>query len=129
MSLRALVVDDEPNILLTLGLVLKSEGFEVETAPSSKAAQACLAEAAFDLVVTDLSMETPTAGYEVVRAAKQKPNKPATIVISGFPDLLSQWEGEGADAGLQKPTDVPDFLSTIERLFPNRSVPLRSKAI
>ncbi|MCU1272295.1 MAG: hypothetical protein JWN74_3589 [Acidobacteriaceae bacterium] len=30
MALKALVVDDEPNILITLGLVLKSEGLDVD---------------------------------------------------------------------------------------------------
>jgi CheY-like chemotaxis protein len=117
MAIRALVVDDEPNILVTLGLVLRSQGFEVQTASSGKAAIACLAQSAFDLIVTDLSMETPTAGYDIVQAARKQPSKPATLVISGFPDLLSRWEIEGADAGLQKPAEVPELLSTIARLL------------
>jgi CheY-like chemotaxis protein len=120
MTFRVLVVDDEPNILVTLGLVLKSAGFEVQTASSSKAAMTCLAQAPFDLVLTDLSMETPTAGYKIVQIAKDQPKIPITLVISGFPDLLANWEAEGADACLQKPTEVPELLSTIERLLANR---------
>jgi DNA-binding NtrC family response regulator len=58
MTLKALVVDDEPSILVTLGLILKSEGFEVRTVSSGKAAKVVLAETTFDLVVTDLSLET-----------------------------------------------------------------------
>jgi CheY-like chemotaxis protein len=119
MALTALVVDDESNILLTLGMVLRSEGFEVQTAPSSTVAKARLAESSFDLVITDLNMETLTAGYEVVKAAKARPKPPIVVVVSGFPDLLSRWETEGADAGLQKPTEVPELLGTIERLLPN----------
>jgi len=118
--LKALVVDDEPSILVTLGLVLKAEGFEVQTVSSGKAAKAVLAETAFDLVVTDLSLEAPTEGYEVVRAAQKQTKKPATLVISGFPDLLDKWEAEGADAGLQKPSEVPELLETIHRLLANR---------
>jgi DNA-binding response OmpR family regulator len=117
MTLKALVVDDEPSILFTLSLVLKSKGFEVQTASSAKAAKERLAQTTFNLVVTDLSMETPTAGYEVVQAAKQLTKKPATLVISGFPDLLSKWETEGADAMLQKPTEVPELLAVIENLL------------
>lgn len=120
MTVRALVVDDEPSILLTLSLVLKSEGFEVQTAPSASTAKARIAENAFDLIVTDLSLETPTAGYDIIRAAQQQTKKPATIVISGFPDLLNRWEIERADAALQKPTDVPELLATIGRLLAGR---------
>lgn len=120
MALKVLVVDDEPNILVTLALVLKSEGFEVRSVSSGKAAKAVLAETTFDLVVTDLSLETPTEGYEIVRAAQKQKRKPATLVISGFPDLLDKWEAEGADAGLQKPTEVPELLDTVNRLVGNR---------
>jgi DNA-binding response OmpR family regulator len=117
MTLKALVVDDEPSILFTLSLVLKSRGFEVQTASSAKAAKERLAQTTFNLVVTDLSMETPTAGYEVIQAAKQLTKKPATLVISGFPDLLSKWETEGADAMVQKPTEVSELLAVIENLL------------
>jgi DNA-binding response OmpR family regulator len=120
MALKALVVDDEPNILITHGLVLKSEGFEVETASTVRAAKVVLAESRFDLVLTDLSVETPTAGYDLVHAAREQRRRPATLVISGFPDLLSSWEAEGADAGLQKPTEVPELLATISRLVAHR---------
>lgn len=61
-------------------------------------------------------METPSAGYEVVHAAKQQRNNPATIVISGYPDLLNVWEAEGADAGLQKPTEISELLDAIHRV-------------
>jgi two-component system response regulator HydG len=120
MAFRALIVDDEPSILVTLKLVLKSEGFEVETAASAEAAKAHLVQGAFDLVLTDLSLENRTAGYEVVRTARASQSKPTTVVISGFPDLLSMWQSEGADAGLQKPTEVGDLLNTIRELLSNR---------
>lgn len=121
MRLRVLVVDDEPSILMTLELVLRTEGFEVDTASSGKIAKSVLAQKAFDLVLTDLSLETPEAGYEVVRTAREQTIRPATLVISGFPDLLMTWESEGADGGLQKPTEVPELLATINRLVAKRA--------
>ena len=117
---HALLVDDEPNILLTLGLVLKSEGFHVQTAESARAAKIFLSETKFDLVVTDLSLEHPLSGFEIVRLANLQAMKPATVVISGFEDLLITWKENGADAGLTKPTDVQELLNTIDRLLPHR---------
>ena len=120
LGLKLLLVDDEPSILTTLRMILKSEGFDVETASSSRAAKAALVQTAFDVVVTDLSMESTTAGYEVVHAAQAQTRKPATLVLSGFPELLDEWPAEGADAWLQKPTDVTELLETIHRLVRNR---------
>jgi two-component system CheB/CheR fusion protein len=117
MNHKVLLVDDEPNIAMTLALLLRSEGCYVQTASSAQSAKECLARSAFDLVVTDVSMETPVAGYEVVKAARKLPKPPATLVISGFPELLNRWEAEGANAGLQKPTELPELLATIERLL------------
>jgi|SRR5215469_3955010 len=116
----ALLVDDEPYILLTLGLVLKLEGFNVQTAESAQAAKTFLCQTKFDLVVTDLSLEQPQSGFEIIRLANLQPIKPATVVISGFEDLLTAWKEIGADAGLTKPTDVQELLNTIDRLLPRR---------
>jgi two-component system, chemotaxis family, CheB/CheR fusion protein len=118
VGLKLLLVDDEPAILGTMRLILKSEGFEVETASCGNDAKDALTHTAFDVVLTDLCMESDTAGYEIVRLAQAQPKKP--VVVSGFPDLLETWQQEGADAALQKPTDVSELLATIHRLVKNR---------
>jgi len=121
MQRRALLVDDEPNILSTLSLILESEGFEVQTAESARSAKEYLTKFTFDLLVTDLSLEQPHSGFELVRIANLQHSKPASVVISGFHDLLAHWQEYGADAGMQKPTDVAELLATISRLLNNRS--------
>jgi len=115
-----LLVDDEPSILFTLGLVLQSEGFELQTADSAEIAKSYLLKAEFDLVVTDLNLEHPLSGFDIVRLAKQNPVKPATIVISAFYDDLAAWSQHGADAGLPKPTDIEELLKTVGRLLSHR---------
>ena len=116
---RALLVDDEPNIRLTLGLVLQSAGFDVQTAESAQAAKAFLSETSFDLIVTDISLEQPLSGFDIIRLANLQPIKPATIAISGFQGRVAEWKENGADAGLEKPADVQELLSTIRRLLPD----------
>jgi CheY-like chemotaxis protein len=120
VGLKLLLVDDEPSILTTLRMILTSEGFDVHTAASGKAAKAALVQTSFDVVLTDLSMESTTSGYDVVHAAQEQTRKPVTVVLSGYSELLDKWQMEGADAGLQKPVDVPDLLATIHRLVRNR---------
>lgn len=120
MGIKVLLVDDEPSILMTLEMVLHAEGFEVQTASSGTAAKTALSEHAFDVVLTDLSLETASTGYDVVQAAKQHGARPATLVVSGFPDLLCNWKAHGADAALQKQTEVPELIATINRLVGQR---------
>jgi CheY-like chemotaxis protein len=120
LKLKLLLVDDEPAILGTMKMILKSEGFDVHTASCGNDAKNALTQTAFDVVVTDLCMESQTAGYEIVRLAQAQPKKPITVVLSGFPDLLETWQQEGADAAFQKPTDVPELLGTIDSLVRSR---------
>lgn len=118
---RVLLVDDEPHIRTTLSLILKAQGFEVQTAGSAQDAKKHLSNSTFDLLITDLALEQPDSGFELVRIAKLQPSKTATVVISGFHDLLAPWKEFGADAGLQKPTEMPELLNTISRLLAHRT--------
>ncbi len=89
-----------------LSTVLQVEGFAVETASSAQAAKAALATHSFDAVITDLKMETPTAGYEVVEAARKQNPRTATIILSAYPQLGSQWKRRGAQAFFEKPAPI-----------------------
>jgi len=64
MKRRILLVDDELAILLTLRAILEMNGFEVETAASAHEAEGKLANGDFHMVITDMRMETETAGYD-----------------------------------------------------------------
>ncbi|PYX95107.1 MAG: hypothetical protein DMG63_19590 [Acidobacteria bacterium] len=62
MKRRILLVDDELAILLTLKAILEINGFEVDTAASAKEAIARLSGNSYQMVITDMRMETETAG-------------------------------------------------------------------
>jgi DNA-binding response OmpR family regulator len=118
MKRRILLVDDELAILLTLRAILEMNGFEVETASSGREAIAKLQNGnQYHMVITDLSMESETAGYDVIRAAKGLENSPAVAVLTAFPSLGSGWKIEGADSMLVKPMNTEDLLRQIEVLL------------
>ncbi len=115
MKRRILLVDDELAILLTLKAILEMNGFEVETASSGREAVARLQNgSSFHMVITDMKMESDTAGYDVIRAAKKVPDQPATAILTAFPTLGSSWKSEGADQMLVKPMNTEDLLRQIE---------------
>jgi CheY-like chemotaxis protein len=117
MKRRILLVDDELAILLTLKAILEMNGFEVETASSGREAVQKLDAGAYQMVITDMRMETETAGYDVIRAAKQKPYNPATSILTAYPSLGSDWKSKGAQSLLVKPVNTQDLLRQIEALL------------
>lgn len=54
MALRILVLDDEPIVCKRLKPAFQKSGYEVETFTDSAAALQRMAEAAFDVIITDL---------------------------------------------------------------------------
>jgi DNA-binding NtrC family response regulator len=129
MKLAALIVDDEPSILITLRAILEVQGFEVHDASSAKTAKEKIAGTLdFDLVITDMKMESDTSGYEVVSAANGVSHPPVTIVISAYSNLRRDWKEMGASAAFEKPTNISDLLKTIDALLQKRKTKLAKVA-
>ncbi len=117
MKRRILLVDDELAILLTLRAILEMNGFEVETAASAREAEGKLANGDFHMVITDMRMEHETAGYDVIRCAKQQKYDPAVAILTAYPSLGSDWKSRGAESMLVKPMNANDLLRQIEALL------------
>ncbi len=117
MKRRILLVDDELAILLTLRAILEMNGFEVETAASAREAEGKLTNGEFHMVITDMRMETETAGYDVIRLAKQQKYNPAVAILTAYPTLGSDWKSRGAESMLVKPMNANDLLRQIEALL------------
>jgi len=117
MKRRILLVDDELAILLTLRAILEMNGFDVDTAASSKEAQNKLKDNAYEMVITDMRMETETAGYDVIRAARQQPYDPATALLTAYPSLGNEWKSKGVQSLLVKPVNTSELLRQLEALL------------
>ncbi|MBV9075593.1 MAG: response regulator [Acidobacteria bacterium] len=113
---KILIVDDEPAILSMLKIALAAS-FEVETARSAAQGIAAVGSDRFDLVLTDMRMETPAAGYEVVRAACRQNPRPAVAILTAFPISPSEWRPSGADALLVKGSDILRLPETLQALM------------
>ena len=84
MGCRILVVDDEPLIRESIGMLLAYDGHRVETAGSGEEAITRFENGEFDLVFTDFYMPG-MKGDELAAAIKQRaPNKPV-ILLTAFP--------------------------------------------
>jgi DNA-binding response OmpR family regulator len=127
MNRRILLVDDDLAVLLTLKAVLELHGFEVETATSSAEAFARMESGVYQMVISDLRMETEEAGLEVLRAARRQAYDPATALLTAFPPSEKHWGAENraggergeehADSLLIKPLGTGDLLRQVEVLL------------
>ncbi|MBL7179635.1 MAG: response regulator [Desulfobacterales bacterium] len=108
---KILLVDDDPFILQSIAVALEQEGYHVATAANGKQAIELIEEKKFDLVLTDLVMDT-IDGIGVLKKAKEKDPDTIVIILTGFGDLLSAIEALRLDADdyLLKPCE-PEELS------------------
>ncbi len=122
MKRRILLVDDDVAVLLTLKAVLELHGFEVDTAGSSVEAFARLESGVYQMVISDLRMETEEAGLEVIRTARRQAYDPATALLTAYPPSGKHWGGEdwagaNSDSLLIKPLGTRDLLRQVEALL------------
>jgi DNA-binding response OmpR family regulator len=117
MKRRILIVDDDLAVLLTLKAVLELHGFEVETAGSSAEAFARMKSSVYQMVISDLRMETEEAGLEVIRTARRQGYDPATALLTAYPPSGEHWTGENSDSLLIKPLGTGDLLRQVEALL------------
>lgn len=83
---RVLLVDDEVASRLTLQTVLRAGGYAVEVAASAAEAVHKMDDSEYDLVLSDLRMESPDAGLKVLAHARLKDYKPATALVTAYHD-------------------------------------------
>ena len=119
-GLTLLVVDDEPDSLDILTLVLEEEGAEVISVVSAQAALSVFSKITPDLIVSDIGMPH-TDGYtliEEVRKLPQGQNIPAIALTAYAGEIDIQ---QSLDAGFQKhlakPINIPQLIRAITELL------------
>jgi DNA-binding NtrC family response regulator len=129
-----LLVDDDPFILEGIGEDLEVNGYQVTRAESGEIALALLESIDFDLVITDLIMDS-TNGIQVLK--KTKAHNPAiqVIILTGFGDVNSAISAlrNQADDFLLKPCESQEMLfrvkNCLEKQEMTRKVSLYQKIL
>jgi signal transduction histidine kinase len=118
---RLLVVDDEESVALTIGEVLRQDGFEVDTASSGAEAESRLQSSTYDLVLTDLHMEGGD-GLSVLDAVRRHAPFTIAIVLTGFASVESAIAALRQDAYdyLIKPCIIDELKYTVRRGLEHR---------
>ena len=113
---RVLVVDDDPTSRLTLQTVLEAGGYRVDSASSAAEAVGKMEREEYELVLSDLEMESPEAGLKVIAHAKNMDYRPATALVTKYQNS----EAGSRNSVLVKPEDVEGLLSKVANLIARR---------
>jgi DNA-binding response OmpR family regulator len=123
---RILIVDDEPNIVLALELLMKKEGFEVHTVDDGEKAFRAVHEVRPDLVLLDIMMPKMD-GYEVCQRIRSDAslNSVRIVMLTAKGREIEKEKGLalGADSYITKPFSTRAVVSKVKELLsvmPNR---------
>jgi DNA-binding response OmpR family regulator len=120
MTARILIVDDEPNIVLSLEFLLRKEGYEVATAPNG--GEALHQTAAFrpHLIVLDVMLPV-VDGFEVCRQLRADPAqtelKILLLTARGRAAEVERGVAVGADTYMTKPFATRDLVAKVRQLL------------
>ena len=117
---RVLLVDDDPTSRLTLQTVLQAGGYHVDAAASAAEAVGKLDEQEYELVLSDLQMESPEAGLKVLAHARMMDYKPATAIVTTY-QHNARPNHERQARMLITPEDIPGLLAKVANLISKRA--------
>jgi DNA-binding NtrC family response regulator len=112
-----LIVDDDRDIGTIVARDLARAGREVRDGDSAEQALELVAELSFDLVISDVHLDSATSGLDLLRAVKQANPGTQVVLMSAYGSLETAVEGvrAGAFDYVAKPFDVRELIATVDR--------------
>ena len=121
---RILIVDDEPNIVLALELLMKKEGYEVHTVDDGERAVQAAKELRPDLILLDIMMPKMD-GYEVCQRIRSDAllKDVSIIMLTAKGREVEREKGLalGADHYITKPFSTRQVVMKVKEILAARS--------
>jgi DNA-binding response OmpR family regulator len=119
VTAKVLIVDDEPNIVVSLEFLMRKAGFETSVARDGDEALAAVESFRPDLLLLDVMMPRRD-GYEVCQRLRSDGRHDLKIVMltaKGREAEVTKGLSLGADAYVTKPFSTADLVDTVTRLL------------
>ncbi len=113
---RVLVVDDEPDLVVSYARLLRRQGYCMVATSTRQEGLALIAREPLVLVISDLRLPDGD-GLDVDRAARRAPSAVPVLVVTGFGSEASRAAAlaAGASAYLTKPFSASAFAAMVEQ--------------
>ena len=120
MVKKILIVDDEPNIVVSLEFLMKQKGYVVKVVDNGEDALTAVAEFGPDLMLLDVMMPR-VSGYDVCQKVRENPAWAGMRIImlsaKGRSIEVSKGIAVGADAYVTKPFSTRDLIAKVQELL------------
>jgi DNA-binding response OmpR family regulator len=117
---KILIVDDEPNIVVSLEFLMQQTGYEVSIARDGDQALTQMAAFQPDLVLLDVMLPLRN-GFEVCQKIRENSawNRVKVVMLSAKGRELEVSKGLalGADAYITKPFSTKELIAQVQRLL------------
>jgi len=124
---RTLIADDQPDVLEALHLLLKREGYQIETVNSPKAVLERLHSREYDVLLMDLNYALDTSsgqeGLDLLARVQRLDNTLPVVVMTAWGSIPLAVEAmrRGARDFVEKPWDNLQLLSTLRAQIESRT--------
>ncbi len=114
--IRVLVIDDDPSICKTVGLLLEDHGYNPNTFTDPDEGIVAAQKESYQLALVDLRMPKMD-GVDVVERLKTIDDRMSCIVMTAYPDLDSATETmrRGTCDYIAKPFKQEELIQSVER--------------
>ncbi|HEY4328914.1 MAG TPA: sigma-54 dependent transcriptional regulator [Phycisphaerae bacterium] len=117
-NIRVLVVDDEiAHADVMAEAIARMPGYGVKQAHNLAEAKRAFTEEDFDLVITDLKMDTPNDGFDLLQFVRRAKPTAEVIVVTAHGDVTMAVQSikQGAYDFIQKPLDLEVIRTQVRR--------------
>ncbi len=115
---RVLIVDDEPNIVISLEFLMQQAGYDVHVAHTGEEAVELIRHLEPDLVLLDI-MLPGIDGFEICRWVRENPAwdhmKIIMLTAKGRDVDIAKGFALGADAYITKPFSTKDLMEEVRK--------------
>ena len=127
---KILIIDDDPDIVEAMRVVLESKAYKVTDAKSGEEGLKKAKADKPDLIILDVMMETGDKGFDVARDLKKDPNckKIPILMLTAIKDKMGlDFKEEAGDETwlpvddyVEKPLKPDELLAKVEKLLKGR---------
>ena len=120
MAPHILIVDDEPNIVMSLEFLMRKSGYAVSIARNGAEAIEAVDRAPVDVVLLDIMMPD-VDGYQVCRYIRARPDRAGTRIVflsakTKDADIKKGYDA-GADLYIPKPFSTRQLMAKVQELL------------